>query len=209
VTSASGARGFGSTAGGSTIVERPNEQLLRLRLRLDAFLRATAATAQAALELAANGDKHAEHQVREAAGLLEHARALLDGDPAAARERLEQAETVMTDLAGYLIARQRELWPEQAAEAEREDEARFERLVRSAPAPVGARLRARRGLIAAATRRYDVQIVPVLLCRVRQAAREVRPRRQDGRGPAGDRAPPRRPSDPDGEDDVAPTAAAQ
>jgi hypothetical protein len=141
VTSASGARGFGSTAGGSTIVERPNEQLLRLRLRLDAFLRATAATAQAALELAANGDKHAEHQVREAAGLLEHARALLDGDPAAARERLEQAETVMTDLAGYLIARQRELWPEQAAEAEREDEARFERLVRSAPAPVGARLR--------------------------------------------------------------------
>jgi hypothetical protein len=182
-----------------------------MRLRLDAFLRATAVTAHAALQLAESGDPEAAHLLTEATALLEQTRALLDDDPDRARELLQQAETVMTELAVYVLARQRELWPELAAEAEREDAERFDRLVDGAPPRVAARLQARRDLIAAATRRHDlsaVPLVPVLLGRARAAAREGRPRRRDAQRTTGERSPPRRSSDPDDADppDVAPPA---
>jgi hypothetical protein len=182
-------------------------EALGVRTRLEAFVFWTAVTAQAAFVLAENGDEKAKDMFTHVAGLLEQVRSLLshDPDPDRARELLERAEAGMTELTGYMVARQREFWPDKADEVEKADAERVDQLVKAAPPIVAARIQARRNRIDAATRRHTagVSLVPVLLDRAHTVAREVRPRRRDGRASTGERSPPRlRPGSADSDDDL-------
>jgi hypothetical protein len=166
---------------------------LGVAARLQVFLDSTAATVQSAVKLAEVGDEEAERLCWKLHALVDKVDRLLESEPDdadldVARAQLDEAADVATELAGYVQARHAELYPQEAAEVDRLDRERIEGLIAAAPAPLMAALiRERQAKITAARTRYQQcprrDLVPVLLVRVRAAAREPRPRARTGRRP--------------------------
>jgi hypothetical protein len=188
--------------------------------RLQVFLDKTAATVQSAVKLTESGDEEAERLCWKLHAPVDKVDRLLESEPDeadldVARAQLDEAADAATDLAGYIQARHAELYPNEAAEADRLEADRIKRLTATAPAPVAALIRARQAKIAAARGRFqdwprrDHDLVPVLLLRVRAAARTPRSRARAGRRPARPaRDGPRRRNDDDSDGDDVDAAGA-
>ena len=137
-----------SRSAGPTVVQGPNGEAalpierVGLEGRLRRFIDRTRATAVSARKLAEAGDEEAKRLFSKAARILDEVRRLLDDDNlVAARAELAEAEAVMTELAGLVTARQREIDPEQAAKAEQEEAERVAELISYAPGAIAARIR--------------------------------------------------------------------
>jgi hypothetical protein len=127
--------------------DEPLDDRYLQRRRLAGFKRWALPTAAFAGHLVQLGDEEAGRLRAAVAELLEAAEAKLDrgdGDVDEAAGLIDEARPRMDELIGYCSDRQRELYPAEAPELEREDDERVERLTATAPPELAERIRAHR-----------------------------------------------------------------